>query len=243
MTKTTLLLTALPAADALAAMPGGGAELVASLALGLAALVLACLGLRRGITAGERNRALERLLAAEREARQQSEQALAASHDVLCRLVRRQDGARPAPGGTGATGGLRHALERCLAEHAQLHGVRYRFEAGVDPAALPAALAVGRAARLALFEVLQDVLAANAGRNGSADLHVRLSEGARRLALDIQAGAPADQARAPAPLPDALAHQVSALGGILRLAAAAGRPTHWSLTLPARLQPEAVPMT
>ena len=239
MTKTTLLLTALPAADALAATPGSGAELVASLALALAALVLACLGLRRGITAGERNRALERLLAAEREARQQSEQALAASHDVLCRLVRRQDGARPAPGGTGATGGLRHALERCLAEHAQLHGVRYRFEAGVDPAARP----VGRAARLALFEVLQEVLAANAGRNGSADLHVRLNEGARTLALDIQAGAPADHARAPAPLPDALAHQVSALGGILRLAAAAGRPTHWSLTLPARLEPETVPMT
>lgn len=236
MTKTTILLAALPATDAFAATPGSGAEVAASLALTLAALVLAYVGLRRGVVVGERNRALERLLAAEREARQQSEQALAASDDLLCRLVRRQDGARPAPGGADS---LRHALERCLAEHAQSHGVRYRFEAGVDPAARP----VGRAARLALFQVLQEVLAANAGRNGSADLHVRLNEGARTLALDIQAGAPADHGRRPAPLPEALAAQVRALGGVLRLAAAPGRPTHWSLTLPARLESETVLMT
>lgn len=236
MTKTTLLLAALPAADAMAATPGSGAELAASLALALVVLVLAYIGLRRGVTAGAHNRALEQLLVAEREARQQSEQALAASHDVLCRLVRRQDGAHPVLRGAD---GLRHALERCLAEHAQSYGVSYRFEAGVDPTARP----VGRAARLALFQVLQEVLAANAGRNGNADLHVRLNQGACRLALDIQAGAAATQARAPAPLPDALARQVSTLGGILRVAAAPGRPTHWSLTLPAQRQSETAAMT
>ena len=78
MTKTTILLATLPATDALAATPGSGAELAASLALTLAALVLACVGLRSGVVVGERNRALERLLAAEREARKQSEHAHAA---------------------------------------------------------------------------------------------------------------------------------------------------------------------
>jgi hypothetical protein len=205
----------------------------ASLALTLGALLLAGAGLRRSAVAGERNRSLERQLAAEREARQLADQGLAASHEVLCRLVRQQDAARSAAGttrGAACTGSLRHALERCLVEHAEQFGVRCRFEAGVDPAAHP----VGRAVRLAVFEVLQEVLAGC--KDGRADLHVRLSEGVNTLALDVQAGA--SVGTAPLPPTEALASQVRALGGVLRLAAAPGRPSHWSLSLRLRATAE-----
>jgi len=207
----------------------------ACLVVTLAALLLAYAGLRRSATSDTRARSLQGQLDAEREARQLSDQALAADHDLLCRLVRQNDGARSvAPGGRGVDQAdtLRHALERCLAEYAQAHGLRYRFEAGVDPSAQP----TSRAARLAAFQVLQEVLDACGGRSGGAELQVRLSQGAQALALDIQAGA-----RFPAPvaapmqhrLSDALDEQVRALGGVLRMAAAPGRPSHWSLSLPA----------
>lgn len=208
----------------------------ASLAITVGALLLAGVGLRRSAIAGERNRSLERQLAAEREARQLADQDLAASHKVLCRLVRQQDAARSAAGAArgACTDSLRHALERCLVEHAEQFGVRCRFEAGVDPAAHP----VGRAARLAVFEMLREVLASC--KDGRADLHVRLSEGMSTLALDVQAGA--SVGGAPAPLTDALARQVRALGGVLRLAAAPGRPSHWSLSLPLRATVEPAPV-
>lgn len=211
--------------------------LAASLAVTLGALLLAGVGLRRSAIAGERSRSLERQLAAEREARQLADQDLAASHKALCRLVRQQDTARSAAGaarGGACTDSLRHALERCLVEHAEQFGGRCRFEAGVDPAAPP----VGRAARLAVFEVLQEVLASC--KDGRADLHVRLSEGTNTLALDVQAGASVGSA--PAPLTDALSRQVRALGGVLRLAAAPGRPSHWSLSLPVRATAEPAPV-
>lgn len=202
--------------------------IAACLAVTLGALLLAGHGLRRSAIACERNSSLERQLAAEREARHLADQGLAASHDVLCRLVRQQDAARPQAGtvrGVASTDSLRHALERCLVEHAERYGMRCRFEAGVDPAARP----LGRAVRLAAFEVLQEVLASC--KDGRADLHVRLSEGMNTLALDVQAGASMDGA--PASLPETLARQVRALGGVLRLACAPGRPSHWSLSLPA----------
>lgn len=209
----------------------------ASLALTLGALLLAGAGLRRSAIASERNRSLERQLATEREARQLADQGLAASHEVLCRLVRQQDAARSVAGatrGAACTDSLRHALERCLVEHAEQFGVRCRFEAGVDPAAHP----VGRAVRLAVFEVLQEVLAGC--KDGRADLHVRLSEGVNTLALDVQAGA--SVGAAPLPPTEALARQVRALGGVLRLAAAPGRPSHWSLSLPLRATAEPAPV-
>jgi hypothetical protein len=211
--------------------------IAASLALTLGALLLAGAGLRRSAVAGELNRSLERQLAAEREARQLADQGLAASHEVLCRLVRQQGPARSAAGaprGGACTDSLRHALERCLVEHAEQFGVRCRFEAGVDPAAHP----VGRAARLVVFEVLQEVLAGC--KDGRSDLHVRLSEGVHTLALDVQACASAGAA--PLPLSETLARPVRALGGVLRLAAAPGRPSHWSLSLPLRSTAEPAPV-
>jgi len=240
MTKPIIFLAAAPLAsvtfDACAAsLPASDRlDLAACLVLTLAALVLAYAGLRRSVSAGERSRSLQRQLDAEREARTLSDQALAANHDLLCRLVRQNDGVCSALPGMRAAGhadALRHALERCLAEHAQAHGQRYRFEAGVDPAAQPAS----RAARLAAFQVLQEVLDAAGARSSGAELHVRLSEGAQSLALDIQAGA-SYQAPAAAPvqqrISDALLAQVGAIGGVLRMAAAPGRPSHWSLSLP-----------
>jgi hypothetical protein len=243
MTKPIIFLTALPVAgltlDAGAANAHSGThtELAACLAITLVALVLAYIGMRRSTALDERARSLQGQLEAEREARHQSDQALAANHDVLCRLVRQhQDGRTLTDGlrGFGQADGLRHALERNLAEHAQLHGLRYRFEAGVDPAAHPSS----RAARLAVFGVLQEVLAMTGGRAGGAELHVRLSEGACALALDIQLGATVqlEQVRInfAQPLSEQLADRVRALGGALRVAAAPGRPCHWSLSLPVR---------
>jgi len=313
MTKPIIFLAALPIAglslDARAAnvQPGTHTELAACLAITLVALVLAYIGMRRSAALDERARSLQGQLEAEREARHQSDQALAANHDVLCRMVRQHEGVRdgersriardlqaelgrrlaslrndlshlvdnatPAQSafssrldgalanvdgaitavravtgglrGFGPADGLRHALERNLAEHAQLHGLRYRFEAGVDPAAHPSS----RAARLAVFGVLQEVLAMTGGRAGGAELHVRLSEGACALALDIQLGATVqveqveqvEQVRINGgqALSEQLADRVRALGGALRVAAAPGRPCHWSLSLPVREPAEA----
>lgn len=255
----------------------------------LAALALALLGLRRGASSDERALSLQLQLSAEREARNQSDQALADNHDLLCRMVRQQEGVResersriarelqaelgcrlltlrgelarlhdkaPAGGigrldvalahldatigvvravagglrGFGPGDGLRHALERCVAEHAHLHGLRYRFEAGVDPSSRASQ---DRAARLAVFRVLQDVLAtAQRGQAGEpeGELHVRLHESACSLGLEIDgcAGSP-DQAAA---LPGELVDHIRAMGGVLRVIATAERRGRWSLSVP-----------
>lgn len=243
MTKPIIFLAALPVAGlsldagAATAQAAMHTELAACLATTLVALVLAFIGMRRSAALDERARVLQGRLEAEREARHQSDQALAANHEVLCRLVRQHQAGRMLTDGLrgfGPADGLRHALERNLAEHAQLHGLRYRFEAGVDPAAHPSS----RAARLAVFGVLQEVLAMTGGRDGGAELHVRLSEGACALALDIRLGATVqvEQVRGnlAQPLSEQLADRVRALAGVLRVAAAPGRPCHWSLSLPVR---------
>ncbi|MGF6272422.1 signal transduction histidine kinase [Massilia sp. UYP11] len=293
-------------AHALVPLPWRGAapEVLACVMVTLAALVLAYIGLRRSVVTDERARALQDQLTAEREARCQSEQALADNHDLLCRLVRQSDGARagageqtrigselqaelgrrlsslrnemaslrecaeatPAPvllthldrvlggidgaihalravggglrGGAHSGDGLRQALERCLAEHAHRHGLGYRFEAGVDPSSRAGQ---DRAARLAVFRVLQDVLAGaargagNAGvaqRGPESELRVRLLEGASTLGLEIDGCAgTVDDVSA---LPVDLVEQIRAMGGVLRIAVSAGRRARWTLSLPVR---------
>lgn len=267
----------------------------------LAALALAMLCLRRSTSSDERARSLHRQLGAEREARNQSDQALADNHALLCRMVRQQESVREgerariarglqaelgsrlltlrkelsrlqenaAPGaigrldvalahldatigvvravagglrGFGPGDGLRHALERCLAEHAHLQGVRYRFEAGVDPGARASQ---DRAARLAVFRVLQDVLAtarrsqaqplADGGQDGAQDneLRVRLLENACSLGLEIDGCAGAqDQITS---LPGELVDHIRAMGGVLRVIATAERRARWSLSVPVPL--------
>ena len=179
-------------------------ELLACVIVTMAGLLLACLSLRRSLGLEERARTLHGQLVAEREARAQSDQALADNHDVVYRLVRQNEDVRDsertriarelhnelgrrlltlraelaslhdsaitaqAPAltsrldsaitnidgalgamravagglrGFGPGDGLRHALERCLAEHAHLYGMRYRFEAGIDPARARARIA------------------------------------------------------------------------------------------------------
>ena len=295
-------------AHALVPLPWRSAapEVLACVMVTLAALVLAYIGLRRSVTTDERARALQHQLAAEREARCQSDQALADNHDVLCRLVRLhervregertrigselqaelgrrlsslrdemaslRDCAQATPGpallarvdralagidgaihavravagglrGANPGDGLRQALERCLAEHAHRHGLRYRFEAGVDPSSRASQ---DRAARLAVFRVLEDVLAGAARRIGSVadgkpreqvdeqrcELHVRLLEGASTLGLEIDgcAGSVDDVAALPAEL---LEH-IRAMGGVLRMVATAERRARWSLSVPVR---------
>jgi len=270
---------------------GAAPELVACLMVTLSALVLAYIGLRRSITSDERVRSLQMQLTAEREARDGSDAALAANREVLCRLLRQQEGIREGErqrigtrlqaelgsrlhslrgkleqlqkrAATDATlrerldsaltdvdglktamrgiaaslhgvargEALRQALERCLDQHADLHGLAYRFEAGVDPAS---ASSQDRIARLAVFQVLQEVLAnAAPGRatHDGGDLHVRLQEGAGKLLLDIQALGTA--APEQAPLSERLSEQLRLLGGELRVATAHGGWRHWSLSLP-----------
>lgn len=304
MTKSSLFLVSLSflacraeagQAHALVPLPWRSAapEMLACVMVTLAALVLAYIGLRRSVATDERARALQHQLAAEREARCQSDQALADNHDVLCRLVRQHEGVRegertrigcelqaevgrrlsnlrdemaslrecaqatPAPvllgrldralagldsaihavravagglRGANPGDGLRQALERCLAEHAHRHGLRYRFEAGVDPSSRASQ---DRAARLAVFRVLEDVLAGAAGRGGAAqdrELHVRLLEGASTLGLEIDGCAGSlDDVSA---LPVELVEHIRAMGGVLRMVATAERRPRWSLSVP-----------
>lgn len=287
-------------AHALVPLPWRGAapEVLACVMVTLAALVLAYIGLRRSVTTDERARALQHQLAAEREARCQSDQALADNHDVLCRLVRQHEGVRegertrigcelqaelgrrlsslrdemaslrecaqatPPPvllarveralagidgailamravagglRGANPGEGLRQALERCLAEHAHRHGLRYRFEAGVDPSSRASQ---DRVARLAVFRVLQDVLAGATRKIGSAgdasdrELHVRLLEGASTLGLEVDgcAGSVDDVSA----LPAELVEHIRAMGGVLRTVATAERRARWSLSVPVR---------
>ncbi|MGI4720557.1 MAG: sensor histidine kinase [Janthinobacterium lividum] len=94
-------LVAAPAGAALALplpLPLNGAtpELLAATVLTLAALGLAVLLHRRTWVAEERGRTLERQLQDERSAHGAVEDALAGSHEVLCRLVRQQEGVRDA---------------------------------------------------------------------------------------------------------------------------------------------------
>jgi signal transduction histidine kinase len=302
MNKPKILLVTLPfvasgasAGDAYVMAPmllrSAAPELLACILVTLAALVLTCLSLRRSMGLEERARALHSQLAAERESRAQSEQALADNHDVVYRLVRQNEDVRDsertriarelqnelgrrlltlradlsnlydsaataqAPAlasrldsamthidgaiiavravasglrGFGPGDGLRHALERCLAEHAHLYGMRYRFEAGIDPSSRASQ---DRAARLAVFRVLQDVLA-TAARVKHGELHVRLLENASSLGLEIDgcASAPGEVASLPAELID----QIRAMGGVLRVVATAGHTGRWSLSLPVR---------
>ncbi|MBD8562965.1 hypothetical protein IFU01_01665 [Oxalobacteraceae sp. CFBP 8763] len=302
MNKPNLLLVTLPfvtsgasASDAYFMVPmllrSAAPELLACVLVTLAALVLACLSLRRSMGLEERAQVLHGQLAAERESRAQSEQALADNHDVVYRLVRQNEDVRDsertriarelqselgrrlltlridlstlhdsatsaqAPAlasrlasamthldgalgavravasglrGFGPGDGLRHALERCLAEHANLYGMRYRFEAGIDPSSRASQ---DRAARLAVFRVLQDVLA-TAARVQHGELHVRLLENASSLGLEIDgcASAPGEVASLPAELID----QIRAMGGVLRVVATAGDAGRWSLSLPVR---------
>jgi signal transduction histidine kinase len=95
-------LAALAAVPVQAAVPmplplhGAPPELVAATVLTLAAVGLAVLLQRRTRVAEERGRSLEEQLAAERSAHGEVEEALAGSHEVLCRLVRQQEGVREA---------------------------------------------------------------------------------------------------------------------------------------------------
>ena len=311
MTKAVIFLVSLSflalnaaASDAhgMAPLPWRAAapELIACAMVTLAALALACIGLRRSVTTDERAFALQHQLAAEREARSQSDQALADNHDVLCRLVRQhdnvregerarlgcelqaelgrrllslrneiaslQESAQAAPAlaarcdcalanlddvinavravasglrGANPGDGLRQALERCLAEHAHRHGLRYRFEAGVDP---QSRASQDRVARLAVFRVLQDVLAGaarNIGDDRERELHVRLLEGASTLGLEIDGcAAPVDDMAA---LPLELIDHIRAMGGVLRMVATAERRARWSLSVPVQIPGPGIP--
>lgn len=87
-------------APASAAMPlplhGAAPELLAAAMLALAAVALALLLQRRFLAAQERSSTLESQLQAERGAHADVENALAGSHEVLCRLVRQQESVREA---------------------------------------------------------------------------------------------------------------------------------------------------
>lgn len=270
-------------------------ELAACAIATLAALALAWFGLHRSARLDGRARALSLQLDRERAARTQADQALAASQDVVCRLVREHEGVRegertriarelqaelgrrllvlrsdlvrlqlgaeasPALAGRlssalaniddaigavrmvagglrgfGPGDGLRHALERCLAEHAQLNGLRYRFEAGVDPAARAGS---DRAARLAVFRVLQEALAAGLQGDPNGEVSVRLREGAGTLGLEIGGCA---MVRGGALLPQDVDEQLRALGAVLRIvdsgpdAGHGARHGRWSLSVPVR---------
>ncbi|MEH6437653.1 hypothetical protein [Massilia sp. DD77] len=297
MTKPTAFLAQVLAVPSLAApcpawaAPGVPAalrsvplELLACALVTLAALVLAFLGLRRSVSTEERAHALLLQLAAEREARSHADQALAEHHDVLCRLVRRQEGVRQGErsriardldsqlgsrlvrlraelsrlhegaatgpqlagrldhalagvdgaitafrsvaGGlrqVGAQEGLRQALQRLLQDQARASGLRYRFDAGLDPAAPGPA---DRAARLAVFRLLQEVAAAS----GAGPLHVRLAEGADRLRLQIEGGS----SLCAAALPEELHERLHALRASLAMAEAAPGRRRMLLEIPVR---------
>ncbi|WP_177207789.1 sensor histidine kinase [Massilia yuzhufengensis] len=92
--------TASTPASAAAPLPlplrGAPPELMAAAMLSLAAVATALLLQRRFRSAEERSRSLEQQLAAERCAHTDVEDALAGSHEVLCRLVRQQETVREA---------------------------------------------------------------------------------------------------------------------------------------------------
>ena len=79
-------------------LPAGGVppEMLVAAVVALAAIALAMLLERRSQAAQERCRTLEQRLEAERGAHADAEEALAGSHEVLCRLVRQQETVREA---------------------------------------------------------------------------------------------------------------------------------------------------
>lgn len=99
---TSTLLGLAASAPAAAAMPvplplrGVPPETVAAALVTLAAIGLALLLERRSQAAQERSQALEQQLDAERGAHADVDNALAGSHEVLCRLVRQQENVREA---------------------------------------------------------------------------------------------------------------------------------------------------
>lgn len=106
MSKPTSFLVCFSAFAALAAsapaaalpfplpQPSAAPELAGAAMITLAALAAALLLGRRSQAALERGNALERQLQAERGAHAEAENALAGSHEVLCRLVRQQESVR-----------------------------------------------------------------------------------------------------------------------------------------------------
>ncbi|MCD2516809.1 sensor histidine kinase [Massilia sp. G4R7] len=75
-------------------LPFASPELLGAALLTLAAAGVALLQGRRMRTVEERSEALEEQLATEKQAHAQAAEALAGSHEVLCRLVRQQEGVR-----------------------------------------------------------------------------------------------------------------------------------------------------
>lgn len=151
-----------------------------------------------------------------------------ANVDGALAAVRAAAGADPAP---APSAGLRPAVERSLRDHARLTGLRYRFEAGVDPCC---ADTCDSPARLAAFALLQEVLGDGAGF-AQEELRVRLTEGARQLTLEVEGG------RTPAlVLPPELRERIATLGGRLELALLAPGQPRVTLSLPTGEPAEAI---
>jgi hypothetical protein len=129
MNKSTLFLIVLFGAAAPAqAMPlplrGVAPELLACGLSALAGLMLACILFRRSLASAECAHTLELQLATEREARWMADQALAEHHELLCRLVCREEAS--AAGGScegweALDPGLAGRLARLRVELSQLH--------------------------------------------------------------------------------------------------------------------------
>lgn len=241
------VMLASPQAGAAVPVPlplrGASPELVAAAMLALAAIGLVLLLQRRAQATLDRSQALEQQLQDERSAHADAENALAASHELLCRLVRQQENVREAERariardlhdelghrllslrvelalqqaavrGTSPAmhdklsatiasldaairsvrvivGGLRpiapgmslrEAAERHLADFARLHGLDYRFDAGLaqDGQHDPEAEAV-------LFRVLQESLSNVARHAHATTVCVTLVESAGEAVLKIE---------------------------------------------------------
>jgi signal transduction histidine kinase len=288
-------LTAIAAAaPAHAAMPlplhGAEPELLAAVMVSLAALGMAVILQRRARATEERNRALESRLQAEREAHTEVENALAGSHEVLCRLVRQQESVRELercriardlhdelghrllslraelallqaavrgtshgvhdklstvvenldatirtvraivaglrPIAQGVT--LRQAAERHLADFARLHGVDYRFDAGLDEE-------TGRDRDIdgVLFRVLQESLSNVAHHAQATMVCVTLAESAREVTLKVEddgIGLPPQAGRGSGL--EGMRERVEAFGGTLRISAGRRAGTVLCVSLP-----------
>ncbi|MFC0252055.1 sensor histidine kinase [Massilia consociata] len=280
-------------------MRGTAPELLAAAMVTLAALAMAVLLSRRTQAAEERSRSLEQQLQAERRAHADVENALAGSHEVLCRLVRKQEGVRDsernriardlhdelghrllslrvelalqqaavrgtspaahdklsvaianldaairavraivaglrpiAPGDT-----LRQAAERHLADFARLHGLDYRFDAGVDPARQPG----DREADAVLFRALQESLSNIAHHAHATTVCVTLVESASEIMLKVED----DGVGLAVPVVrgcglDGMRERAEAFGGTMRVANGRRGGTVVCVTLPARR--EAIPV-
>lgn len=129
MNKSTLFLVVLFGATAPArAMPlplrSVAPELLACGLSALAGLMLACILLRRSLASAECARTLELQLATEREARWMADQALAEHHELLCRLLCRDEASlagETCAGWDAPEPGLARRLARVRRELSQLH--------------------------------------------------------------------------------------------------------------------------